>query len=396
MHLIQEEKEMLAGKAGHAAKKSMEILVALGNIFGAKKLVPITSVQVAGVSYHNLGDAGLEYLEELARDGKVRVKTTLNPAGMDLIDWKKLGITKEFAEKQLKVIDAFKKLGIEITVTCTPYLAGNAPKTGAHIAWSESSAVCFANSVLGAKTNREGGPSALAAAIVGKTAEYGLHLDKNRQAQITVFVDAPIKSVDDFSALGCAIGKKIGEKIPSIKGIKKENATLDNLKNFSASIATYGGCALFHIEGITPNKTIVPKVSVKITEKDLADAREFLTDGDDVDFVALGCPHASLEELEEIASMLDGKKVKIETWIATSRFVRDIAEKKGYIGKIEKSGAIIATDTCMAVAPLKGRFKCMATNSAKACFYGRGSNGFKTRFGSLKQCIEAAVDGMWK
>ncbi|MBU4246298.1 MAG: aconitase X catalytic domain-containing protein, partial [Nanoarchaeota archaeon] len=179
MQLTKEETEMLAGKHGRAAQKSMEILVALGEIFGAKRLVPITSVQVAGVSYHNLGDAGLEYLSELAKDGKVRVKTTLNPAGMDLIDWKKLGITKEFAQKQLKVIDSFKKLGIEITMTCTPYLAGNTPKTGEHIAWSESSAVCFANSVLGAKTNREGGPSALASAIVGKTAEYGLHLDKN-------------------------------------------------------------------------------------------------------------------------------------------------------------------------------------------------------------------------
>lgn len=396
MRLTPEEKEMLAGKQGHAAKKSMEILVALGEIFGAKKLVPVKSVQVAGVSYHNLGDAGLEYLSELAVDGKVRVKTTLNPAGMDLIDWKKLGISAEFAEKQLKVIDAFRKLGIEITVTCTPYLAGNAPKTGEHIAWSESSAVCFANSVLGAKTNREGGPSALAAAIAGKTPEYGMHLDKNRQAQITIIVDAKIKSVDDFSALGCAIGRKIGEKIPYISGIKKENATLDNLKNFSASIATYGGCALFHIEGITPNKTGVPKAGAKITGKDLADARAFLSDGDEVDFVAIGCPHASLEELKEIAAMLGGKKVEIETWIATSRFVRDIAEKKGYIRTIEKSGALIATDTCMAVAPLKGRFHCMATNSAKACFYGRGSNGFKTRFGTSKQCIEAAISGRWK
>ncbi len=396
MQLTASEKQMLAGKQGHAAQKSMEILVALGEIFGAKRLVPVKSVQVAGVSYHNLGDAGLEYLEELAKDGKVRVKTTLNPAGMDLKDWKKLGINKEFAEKQLKVIDAFKKLGIEITVTCTPYLAGNTPKTGEHIAWSESSAVCFANSVLGAKTNREGGPSALAAAIVGKTAEYGYHLDEKRRAQITIFVDAKVESIDDLSALGCAIGKKIGEKIPYLKGIKKETATIDNLKNFSASIATYGGTALFHIEGITPNKTSVPKESVKITERDLDDARAFLNDGEEVDFVALGCPHASLDELKEIASMLDGKKVKIDTWIATSRFVRDLAEKKGYVQTIEKSGALIATDTCMAVAPLKGRFKCMATNSAKACFYGRGSNGFKTGFGSLKQCIDAAVSGVWK
>ena len=172
MNLNSKDKDILNGKYGNAAKKSMEILVALGEIYGAKKLIPITSVQVAGVSYHNLGDAGLEYLEELAKDGKVTIKTTLNPAGMDLTDWEKLGISKEFAEKQLKVIDAFKKLGIETTATCTPYLVGNKPNKNDHIAWSESSAVCYANSVLGAKTNREGGPSALAAAIIGKTPVY--------------------------------------------------------------------------------------------------------------------------------------------------------------------------------------------------------------------------------
>jgi len=153
----------------------MEILSALGDIFGAEKLIDVKSVQIAGVSYHNLQEAGLEFLEEMAKDGKVRVFTTLNPAGMDLQDWKKLGISPDFAEKQLKVIEAFAKMGVKTTCTCTPYLIGNRPNLGDHVSWSESSAVAFANSVLGAYTNREGGPSALASALTGKTPETTGH-----------------------------------------------------------------------------------------------------------------------------------------------------------------------------------------------------------------------------
>ena len=188
----KQEQAMLDGKEGYAVRKSMEILVALGEIFGAKSLIDVGSVQVAGVSYHNLGDAGLEFLNSLAADGKVKVLTTLNPAGMDLENWQQLGISPEFAEKQNLVIDAFKRMGILISCTCTPYLIGNLPLYGEHIAWSESSAVTFANSVLGARTNREGGPSALAAAFVGKTPCYGLHLDENRVPDIHVQVNAEL------------------------------------------------------------------------------------------------------------------------------------------------------------------------------------------------------------
>jgi len=168
MILTKEEERVLNGADGNAAAKSMKILVALGEIYGAEKLIPVGSVQVAGVSYDNLGDAGLAYLDELARDGQVKVLTTLNPAGMDLRDWRKLGISDEFAGKQQKVVEAFSKMGIVTTCTCTPYLIGNLPSFGEHVAWAESSAVTFANSVIGARSNREGGPSAIAAAMVGK------------------------------------------------------------------------------------------------------------------------------------------------------------------------------------------------------------------------------------
>ena len=165
MKLTQIEQEMLDGKHGKAAKKSMEILNTLGNIFDAESMIDVYGVQIAGVSYANLGEAGLEFLSEMAEDGKVRVLTTLNPAGMDRENWKTLGIDKEFAKNQNRVIEAFDKMGIITTCSCTPYLIGNNPHFGQHIAWAESSAVCYSNSVIGARTNREGGPSALAAAL---------------------------------------------------------------------------------------------------------------------------------------------------------------------------------------------------------------------------------------
>jgi hypothetical protein len=367
----------------------MEILVSLGEIFGAKRLIDVSSVQIAGVSYHNLGDAGLEYLADMAKDGKVRVLTTLNPAGMDLENWKALGISGDFAEKQIKVIDAFKKMGVITTCTCTPYFIGNVPHFGEHVAWSESSAVAYANSVMGLKTNREGGPSALASALTGKTPEFGLHLDENRQAQVIVNVKAEMKTVPDFGALGYAIGKKIGNKIPLIRGVKK--ASVEQLKSFCASVATYGGTALFHMEGITPDKTTVPKESIEITQKDVDGAKKDLNDADEVDLVAIGCPHLSLKEVEEVAKMLDGKKVRKEMWICIARPIKKIADMMGYTKMIEDAGAKFACDTCMAVAPLKGRFRCLATDSAKACFYGRGKNSFKTRFATIPELIKEAT-----
>lgn len=389
MILTAQEKEMLSGKEGKAVQKSMEILTALGEIFGAEKLVPVNSVQIAGVSYHNLGDAGLEFLEDLAKDGKVRIKTMLNPAGMDLENWKGIGIPEDFAAKQIKVIDAFRKLGVTISCTCTPYLIGYNPQKGEHIAWSESSAVCFSNSVLGARTNKEGGPSALAAAITGRTPFYGLHLDANRAPKITVDVQAKINGEHEFGALALAIGKLTKDKIPFIRGVKK--ASLEELKSFSASFPTYSGSAMFHMEGITPENVAAPQEKIIITHKDVEDAIKFLNDECEVDFVSVGCPHCSMNEMERIASLLKGRKVSKETWITTSRQMKAEADKRDWTKIIEASGAKIVCDTCLAVAPLKGRFRAIATNSAKGCYYGRGSNGFKTRFMSLEECIKEAV-----
>ena len=397
MKLTDKEEKMLSGEEGSAVKKAMQILVALGDIYGAEELVKVGSVQVAGVSYHNLGDAGLEFLNELAKDGKVKVLTTLNPAGMDLENWQQLGISKEFAEKQNMVINAFQKMGILVSCTCTPYLIGNLPRYGEHIAWSESSAVTFANSVIGAKTNREGGPSALAAALVGKTPCYGLHLDENRVPDIHVKIKAHLKKLSDWGALGYSIGKKAENKIPYITGIR--NAEVDELKSFCASVVTYGAKPLFYMHKITPGseKNQPPRDVVTIEDSDIREAYEQINDEvNDIDFVCVGCPHCSIKEIASIAKLLQGRKVAANTefWVATSRTAKGLADKRGFTEVIERAGGKFACDTCMAVAPLKGRFKSVATTSAKGCYYSR-HNRMLTKMGSLEECVEAAVTGKW-
>ena len=396
MKLNQQEKEMLEGKYGKATQKSMEILTTLGDIFEADKMIEVHGVQIAGVSYANLGEAGLEFLSEMAEDGKVRVLTTLNPAGMDRENWQVLGIDKEFVINQNRAIDAFAKMEIITTCSCTPYLIGNTPHYGQHIAWAESSAVCYSNSVIGARTNREGGPSALAAALTGRTPNYGYHLDKNRHGQVLIAVNAPIKGTDEFGVLGKIIGDKLvelGKKIPYITGIP--SATVEELKSFCASVATYGGTALFHMEGITPEFNNYPKPSeirFEIYQNDLDAARSELIDKDiEIDFVSIGCPHASIHEIANLSKLLVGKEVKKEFWITTARPTKKLADEAGYTKIIEDAGAKFAADTCCVVAPIKGRFKGIMVDSAKACYYGRAKNKFKVKIGSIEQCVEEAT-----
>jgi predicted aconitase len=398
MQLSTSEREMLQGKQGKATQKAMEILVVLGKIYGAERLIPVTSVQISGVSYDNLGEAGLQFLTEMGKNsGKARVLTTLNPAGMDLENWQILGISEEFVYNQKRVIDTFYQMEFITTCSCTPYLFGNIPHYGEHIAWAESSAVCYANSVLGARTNREGGPSALAASLTGLTPLYGYHLDENRCPTLTVKIAGDLSGTHEFGALGMVIGRQIEKRgkndIPYIRGIKQ--ASIENLKSFCASIATFGGTALFHIEGITPEAAIMtpPKESIHISKNDIQKAIDSLTDAESgaTDFVSLGCPHLTIGEIARIAELLKGKKVRKEFWITTSRPIKHIADNMGYTQTIEESGAKFAVDTCCVVAPIKGRFKALATDSAKACFYAYAKNGFSTLFKSFDEVVLEAT-----
>ena len=399
--LSPEERAMLAGDMGAGVRKAMEIVVALGRIYGAERLVPVHSVQVAGVSYHNLGEAGLEFLREWADQGaRARVATTLNPAGMDLQAWRELGFSVSFARRQLAVIEAYRRLGARVTCTCTPYLVGNLPQLGDHVAWAESSAVSYANSVLGARTNREGGPSALAAAITGRTAMYGLHLDDNRRPTLGVQVRCPVRSLSDFGALGYRVGKVAGGRVPRFLGLEEEMCCDIALKALGAAMAASGAVALYHIPGVTPEsrqpEPLSPEVETLIVD-DLRSAYAALNaDTRQIDLVWFGCPHASLAEIEGVVRLLGGRRAKAALWITTAREVREQAEAKGLVAAIEESGGRVVADMCVVVAPMQELgFRTVATPSAKGATYVPSYTGLGVRYGSVEQCVEAGVSGIW-
>ena len=398
MKLTDEEQTMLEGKQGRAVRKAMEILTALGKIYGAEALIPVTSVQISGVSYDNLGEAGLQFLSEMAEGGgKARVLATLNPAGMDVENWLALGIPANFAEKQQRVIEAFKRMGVLATCSCTPYLFGNLPRYGEHIAWAESSAVCYANSVLGARTNREGGPSALAAALTGLTPAYGFHVEEYRQPGVTFNVEGDLVENCDFGALGKVATQKMAglahKSVPYFQGVRE--ASQEQLKSLCASIATYGGLALFHMEGITPEAALYqpPVEEMDITQSELQQAVQSMSNYsiEEVDFISLGCPHLSIREIARVAELLANQQVRREFWITTSRPVKYLADRAGYTQTIEQAGAILAADTCCVVAPIQGRFKALATDSAKACFYASTKNKFGTVLLPFDQVVRLAL-----
>jgi len=394
MHLTRVEEQILAGEQGWVKQKAMEILVALGEIYSAERLIRVESAQVAGVSYKTIGDAGLDWLESLS-SGRVQVPTTLNPAGMDLVEWRRMGVPEGFAEKQLRIVEAYKALGALPTCSCTPYLVGNRPSPGQHIAWSESSAVCYANSVLGAYTNREGGPSALASALLGRTPCYGYHLDENRAATVTVDVKTELANESSLSILGWWIGRTVGTGVPHIHGLKHTRG--DGLKALAAGLATTGSIAMFHHDGETrPEAKTTGSSETRrhsFTEKDLRESTESLTTvrAENVDLVAFGCPHASLREIRKIASLLQGRRIRrgSKLWVFTSSQVKALARQEGVLASITASGAEVYADTCMVVAPLERiGFDTIGVNSAKAASYLPTTSNADVVFGNLRECLE--------
>jgi hypothetical protein len=394
MRLTDDERRGLDGEAGRTARQALEILVALGEIYGAERLLPIRSAQVSGVSYANLGDAGLELLEDWARDGRAACPATLNPAGMDLVAWREMGVPAEFAERQLRIVRAYATMGLRTTCTCTPYLVGNRPTFGEHVAWSESSAVTYANAVLGARTNREGGPSALAAALVGRTPAYGLHLDEARRGEVRVRVETPLASAADWGALGAVLGARAPGRVPWIDGVTPPPE--EALMALAAALPTFGGAPLFHVAGATPEAALLPPPTegFAVGRRELDEAYARLDDGaEDIDLVYLGCPHATPETVRRVARLLDGRRVRVPLWIAAARDVVARAERDGDAAAIRAAGALLIADTCFVVAPLRERFHRVLTDSAKGCFYARGANAMQVRLASLEACLEAAVTG---
>lgn len=391
MYLTNAEERILSGENGGVMERMFRLLVRLGEIYGADKMIPVSSAQVAGVSYKSIGDPGVEFLEDYAsRGAKVKIVTFLNPAGMDIEDWQKLDVPRGFAEKQLRIMKAFKEMGIVVSATCTPYLAGNLPRFREHIAWSESSAIAFSNSVIGARTNREGGPSALAAALCGVTPNYGLHLDENRKPQVLVEVDAKLEDSADFGALGYVVGKQVKNKIPYFKGIR--DADTDQLKALGAAMAASGAVALYHVDGMTPEAHLMETKGLEklsVSDKDLNETFTKLSTGKEPDIVILGCPHSSLKEIMTVSRKLEGKKLKKPLWICTSRMVKEAANRMGFTQTIEAAGGKVVADTCMVVAPIEDMgYKTTAVNSGKAANYLPGFCKQNVIFGRLDSILE--------
>ncbi|HJK35428.1 MAG TPA: aconitase X catalytic domain-containing protein, partial [Methanocorpusculum sp.] len=270
MELDKYDQALLDGEYGESRQKMMEILLALGKIYDAERFIPVKSVQVSGASFKTIGEAGLEWLSSI--DAKAVVPAFLNPIGMPRTGWEEIGIPQSFAEKQILVNEAYIRLGIRPTCTCTPYYFSIVER-GDHLAWSESSAVSYANSVLGARTNREGGPSALAAALTGKTPEYGLHIVKNRLPQIEFRLDDPEAAKKwtcaEYGALGVVAGAIAGNRIPLFMNLRPNR---DMLKSLGAAMAASGAVALYHVNEITP-ETRFPFFKQHIAE----DEREVVT-----------------------------------------------------------------------------------------------------------------------
>jgi len=389
----------------------MEILVALGEIYGSEKMIPVTSAHVSSCSYKTSGSAGSKFVRSLAdTENKFKVLTTLNPLSVDDEHWMSLGFAEEDFKNQMITAEAYRRLGGVCLYTCTPYLVGNLPKFGDHIAWAESEAVIFVNSVIGARTNREGGISALAAGLTGRTPFYGYHLYENRKATVLIENRADLRSSSDYSALGYHLGTLlVGKEVPLLTNLGRI-PSIEDLKAFSAGIATSGNATLFHIEGVTPESTdskLVAKVNMKqkiiVSDEDINAVYRKLSTAiqSDIDFVGIGCPHLSITEIGEIASIFEAKRLKVHPkvrlWIYTSSFIKGIADRMGFSKAIIEAGGEMVCNTCPILACIDHMaLKNFATNCAKAAHYAPSMSKLNPFFGTLEDCINAAVTGEWK
>lgn len=394
---------MLDGEYGEALEIAMSILVKMGEIYGADKMIKIENVHIDAASYATIHEAGLELCEKLSRlNASFMVPTTLNTAAIDFERWKELGLPRLLVKKQIRLAKAYKKMGAITTWTCAPYQYGANLRFGQNIAWGESNAVLFANSVIGARTNRFGDLVDVCAAIVGKVPNFGLYLEENRRGNILFEVkDLPTNSFScsDYAVLGFYVGSVAGGQIPIVKGIPK-NVTCDQLKAFGAAAATSGSVALCHICGVTPEvkklDEMKAKEKVDVGPKEFEEVKENLsTTGESkVDLVALGCPHYSVEQLRMVAHLLKGKKVKkgIEFWVFTSRMAKLLARDVGIVNFIEKAGGRVIADACLLYFPLgKWNFKVLMTDSAKMAHYIQGLTKMDVIFGDIEKCVERAI-----
>lgn len=387
MYLTSEEEKMYRGEYGWAYEVSMKILTQLGDLFGASSLISINSAHLSGVSYKTLGDAPIEFLQAIVdAGGKVKVKSSLNPSCMDSF-YLPEKLPKEYGEKQSQILDLYTKMGATPTLTCTPYYLYKFQKN-THHAWAESSAVIYANSVLGAWTNREGSPSALASALIGKTPEYGLHLSENRKPTIRVKVETKLQNETEYGALGIHLGKQLKDNIPLFEGLK--GYTTIDLKQLGAGLASSGMTSLFYPSYNTTEKLETISIEAKTIKETI---QNMSTTEKPPNLIFIGCPHCSLNEIRSIAYNLKNKKLRKDTelWVCTSPYMKEKAKK--WVNTIEKAGGHVLCGTCAIVTWLKPLgIETLMTNSAKTAYYAPTLNNTQVTLAPLNQCLKTATN----
>lgn len=398
MHLTREEQQMLDGEYGFGTQKAMELLVAIGDAYDAKKMIPVSRAHAASSGQE--GD--LYFVELLSKGGaKCRVPTSTNPV-YDIPYFHGLyDVPQEEAEVARRVMDAYKQVGAIMSWSCVPYLTENIPLHGETVAFSESSATPYVNSVIGAFTNREAAQSALASGVIGKTPLYGLHIKENRKGTALINVRAKLKDEFDYSLLGYYVGQTIGYGIPVLTGITKRPTT-EELINFCAMSNTSGAISMFYMPGYAVEAHTVrdafhgdiPKTKTTVTEKDLREVqKELQTATGEVNFVQLGCPHYTLNQVAKVAELLQGKKVKqgFSFWVCTSATTKLLADRIGYTKTIEHAGGRLVVDTCID-EPCWAAFKEKTgmTDSPKGAYYRRFKDVAVARLG---ECVDAAIKG---
>ncbi len=420
MKLTAVEQAMLDGVQGPAKQKAMDLLTRYGEALGAERLVETNNVagafNASTPSVRKLVEKGFDAVfSELNLDSpkvvpipKMAVNTCQLITGIDNDMWRTQGIPDELAEQQKRAEKHFGALGINMFATCTPYQVGNVPVKGELCAWMESSAVVYCNSVLGARTNTEGRESTGAASVTARIPYWGLHLPENRFATHRIDVEFDVGDMMDWGLLGYWVGHVVQDDIPLLAGVKSQ-PNLIKLKHFGAAAASSGGVELFHIPGITPEAASIeaatkpgrPLARLKYGAKERREAYDRLNAGArerKVDFIMLGCPHDSIEQIWRAARLLEGKHIHpdVQLWIFTPRSIKAIADRSGYTKIIRDAGAWLMSDTCPAIGRVmpKGT-KVVATDSAKQSHYLPAILGVEAWFGSLEDCVDAALTGRW-
>ena len=406
--LSSKDYDMLSGNRGPAPKMAMSIVARMAEVAGATELLDITGAHIDSTVY--IGEAGLEFAERLASLGaKVTVPTTLNVSGLDEHHWQEWAVPSDWARQAYRQMVAYQSMGTIPTWTCAPYQTEMRPSFGQQVAWGESNAIAFANSVLGARTERYPDLFDICCAITGRAPAIGLHLAENRLGQLLfrlLGIPEHLQQSDDFyPVLGNLVGKAAGDKIPVIDGLSVKPDE-DQLKAFCAAAASSGGVALFHVVGITPEAHTLeeafheksPVKIIDVTMQALRESRRELThtDSTKLQMVVLGSPHFSLAEFKRLAPLLRGKRKHpdVKFLVTSSRAMAQLAQRAGLLEALETFGAQITVDTCILTSPmLPIEIQNLMTNSAKFAYYTPGLLGKKIAFGSLEDCVNSAVAG---